>query len=553
MEGLPFDHRTEPMKAEERTISNILTEQICYEVPPYQRPYSWEKENVQQLLDDIWEAYTEKDSEYFIGSLITIERERDRRYDVVDGQQRLTTLNLILARMRDHIADDAVKADLGKRILPRNVYTGEAETPRLLLRKKDQNFFRKHVLESQPVADKDRSELESPRRHLIENGEVVDEFCQKQAQQELKLFANFVLTRVYVVFVTTYSWQSAYRLFNVLNARGIPLSNADLIKNTLFEVLGTQANRSDELEERWLELEEEIGIERLDSFFSHHRTGVVAAKARGSLHEEIGPLIRAHAGGPFSFIEGLICSAENYMHILEGDFKEACTMRALRSLRRVEYDDWVPPLLAFLNQPVASLPTAEFVDLLEKITMQNWVRRLGRTARLTAYYQLISAIKSGKSADEVRQIFRNNAQNTEFMELLGGELYGKPFDAAVLLRLEEVSQDESVTKSYNGNQTIEHVLPQALKDDYWKTRFTPEEHGFWLHRMGNLALLCGHKNYKAQYYAFDQKKKIYSDRNKKVSFDITKEICDQVEWTVPIIKARHEKLLKLAEQTWIIS
>jgi hypothetical protein len=128
------------MKAEERTISNILTEQICYEIPPYQRPYSWEKENVQQLLDDIWEAYTEKDSEYFIGSLITIERERDRRYDVVDGQQRLTTLNLILARMRDQITDDAVKADLGKRILPRNVYTGEAETPRLLLRRRISTF-----------------------------------------------------------------------------------------------------------------------------------------------------------------------------------------------------------------------------------------------------------------------------------------------------------------------------------------------------------------------------------------------------------------------------
>ena len=95
------------MKAEERTISNILTEQICYEIPPYQRAYSWEKENVQQLLDDVWEAYEERDSEYFIGSLITIEKERDRRYDVVDGQQRLTTLNLILARLRDRIADDS--------------------------------------------------------------------------------------------------------------------------------------------------------------------------------------------------------------------------------------------------------------------------------------------------------------------------------------------------------------------------------------------------------------------------------------------------------------
>jgi hypothetical protein len=542
------------MKAEERTISNILTEQICYEIPAYQRPYSWEKENVQQLLDDIWEAYTEQDSEYFMGSLITIEKERDRRYDVVDGQQRLTTLNLILARMRDQIGDDAVKADLGKRILPRNVYTGEAETPRLLLRKKDQTFFRKHVLESQVVSDKDRQDLEAPRRHLIENCDVVDEFCRPKTQQELKLFANFVLSRVYVVFVITYSWQSAYRLFNVLNARGIPLSNADLIKNTLFGMLVAQPNRSEELEESWLQLEEEVGIERLDPFFGHHRTSVVAAKARGTLHQEFEPLIRAHTGGPFSFVELLTRSAENYMSIIEGDFDDdASAKRALRSLRRVEYDEWIPPLLAFLNQPVSGLSRSEFVQLLEKITIQNWVRRLGRTARLTAYYQVISAIKAGKSAAEVRQIFQANAQNAEFLELLGGELYGKPFDAAVLLRLEEASQDESVTKSYNGSLTIEHVLPQALKEDYWKDRFTVEEHALWLHRMGNLALLCGRKNYKAQYYAFDQKKKIYADRNQKVSFDLTKEICDKPEWNVDVIKLRHQTLLRLAEHTWTIS
>jgi Protein of unknown function (DUF1524) len=113
--------------------------------------------------------------------------------------------------------------------------------------------------------------------------------------------------------------------------------------------------------------------------------------------------------------------------------------------------------------------------------------------------------------------------------------------------------DESVTKSYEGHLTIEHVLPQALKDDYWKTRFSEEEHLHWLHRLGNIALLCGHKNYKAQYYDFDRKKQIYSDRNKKVSFDLTKDVCEQTEWTVSAIKDRHERLLKLAKQTWTVA
>ena len=174
-------------------------------------------------------------------SLITIERERDRRYDVVDGQQRLTTLNLTLARLRDKIADEAAKAELGNRILPRNVLTGEAETPRLVLRKKDQSFFRKHILEGQAFPPGERDGLESPQRHLSENLEVVDAFCEGKSQQVLKLFANYLLTKVYVVFVTTDSWQSAYRLFNVLNARGMSLSNADLIKNTLFSLLGANA------------------------------------------------------------------------------------------------------------------------------------------------------------------------------------------------------------------------------------------------------------------------------------------------------------------------
>ena len=96
------------MEAAERTISQILTEEIRYEIPPYQRPYSWEKGNVEQLLEDVWEAYKAKDEEYFIGSLITIEREKGRRYDVVDGQQRLTTLNLVFAKLRDAVDERAM-------------------------------------------------------------------------------------------------------------------------------------------------------------------------------------------------------------------------------------------------------------------------------------------------------------------------------------------------------------------------------------------------------------------------------------------------------------
>jgi hypothetical protein len=74
-------------------------------------------------------------------------------------------------------------------------------------------------------------------------------------------------------------------------------------------------------------------------------------------------------GGPFAFLDTVIASAQNYMRIVETDFTDPWTLRSLRALRRVEYDEWIPPLLAYLNRPVVGLPEPEFVGLLEKIMM----------------------------------------------------------------------------------------------------------------------------------------------------------------------------------------
>lgn len=542
------------MKADERTISDVLTNQIRYEIPAYQRPYSWEKGNVEHLLDDVWEAFAADDEEYFIGSLITIEREKGLLYDVVDGQQRLTTLNLIFSRLRDAV-DEPAKSELGRRVLPRNALTGEEETPRLTLRQRDQSFFRKYVLAGVAVPEAVRKEIakdqDAPKQRIAENLDAIDAFIAARDQKTLKLFANYLLSRVYVVFVTTASLQSAYRLFNVLNARGMALSNADLIKNMLFARLGGDATRSSELDEAWLELEEQIGIERLDQFLAHHRSSVVATKARKSLHEEFASLVEA-AATPFGFLDGLNTSARNYLRILRNDFETPAARRAVRSLRRVAFEEWIPPLLAFLNEPVEGLTEDAFVDLLERITYQNWIRRLAFTARLTAYFQLIAAIRARKTADDIRAIFRANSNDEEFRILLDGEIYGRPFAQAVLLRLEEADQDESVTKDFGGKITIEHVLPQALKDEYWRERFSDDEHRLWLHRLGNLALLAGIKNYKAKFYSFARKKEIFANKNDKVSFDTTKSILLAAHWTKDELAIRQNDLVERARKIWAL-
>ena len=419
-------------------------------VPLFQRPYEWTAKDWETLWADLLEQYERSEEDtvatHFTGAIVTAPARSVpvgvSKFLVIDGQQRLTTLNLIFSRLRDAV-DEPAKSELGRRVLPRNALTGEEESPRLTLRHRDQNFFRRHVLAAEVISEAVRKEIakeqDAPKQRIVENLEAIDTFITQHDQKALKLFANFLLSRVYVVFVTTASWQSAYRLFNVLNARGMALSNADLIKNMLFARLGGNAARSSEMDEAWLELEEQIGIERLDQFLAHHRSTIIATKARKTLHEEFEPLIES-AATPFAFLEELNTSARNYLRVLKNEFDSPTARRAIRSLNRVAFEEWIPPLLAFLNKPVAGMSEGEFIDLLERITYQNWIRRLAFTARLTAYFQLITAIRAGKIAHDIRAIFLANANDDEFRSLLDGEVYGRPFAQAVLLRLEEADQ-----------------------------------------------------------------------------------------------------------------
>lgn len=251
------------MEAKEKKIIEILTENKCYEIPRYQRPYSWIDEQTNELLQDINDAYDDKQREYFIGSIITIEKEKDALYEVVDGQQRLITLNLIFAKLRDLIQDAAIKAELQQRIMPVNVFTKTPGTPRLTVRKEDQAFFRDHILLSKPI--KDPKDLSKTQSLMNSNSNEIEHFLNNKEKDNLPLFANYILNNIYLVFVKTNDFSSAYRLFNVLNTRGLPLLNSDLLKTRLFELSDDSEMNKDEIERRWSELEDIIGLDGLVS------------------------------------------------------------------------------------------------------------------------------------------------------------------------------------------------------------------------------------------------------------------------------------------------
>ena len=543
------------MEAAERKINQVLTEQNRYEIPPYQRPYSWETSHVEQLLDDLWSSYESKSAEYFMGSLVVVERVKDARYEVVDGQQRLTTLSMLLARLRDAMEKEPARAELAGRVMMSNALTEEEAAPRVSVREVDRAFFREHVVGRTPVSPELRrsiaQERDAPKMRFIENMEVIDAFVAARDAKTLKGFADHLLSKVSVLLLSTASFSSAYRLFNVLNARGMPLSNADLIKSALFQRLPPRRAGSPELNAEWGRLEAAIGVERFDQFFSHHFTALTAKTPKGALHEAYEPLINA-AEGPLAFIKDLVTSARSHLRLQREDHFSGEALRSVRALKRATALDWTPPLLAFLNKPPLDMEEGEFIALLERLTYQFWLRRTHPTHRTAAYAELILALRDGASEEALRAIFRKHADDAALMERLNEDSYGKPYDRAVLLRLEEAMQDASVVKDFGDGVTVEHVLPQTLTDVYWGTRFSSEDHQQWLHKLGNLTLLSGRKNSRAQNVGFDQKREVYRERNAHVSFDMTKAVLNQSDWSPAVIASRQAHFLELGRKLWAL-
>ena len=256
------------MEAKECKVQEILTEDKRYIIPPYQRPYSWNADNAEQLIDDIYQSYKADDEEYFIGSMICINKGKNT-FEVVDGQQRLTTLSLIVEQLKTLTDVSKIKEDLQQRLLPVDMFSDEPDIPRLTVREKERPLYQHYILQGDISYKPEKpTDTESV---FIENHLVIGRYLKNKNQSELKGLVKFILQNVFIVFVQTGDIASSFRLFNVLNNRGMPLSNADLLKNTLFEAISNNKLGSEQVEKAWTDIEDIVTVSKLDKFLTLHR------------------------------------------------------------------------------------------------------------------------------------------------------------------------------------------------------------------------------------------------------------------------------------------
>ncbi|MGB3460786.1 MAG: DUF4268 domain-containing protein [Rhodanobacter lindaniclasticus] len=557
---------TSTLSAKEQSLSKIFSDDYVFTIPSYQRPYSWGIDQARELLEDLLDymqaggAKLDEVAPYFLGSIVLIKREALSETTVVDGQQRLTTLTLLLSAIRANVSDIDVRAGITKCIYEQgSVVFGTEARYRLSLRERDRDFFRQYVQHGDGIEKLVRlnDKLPDAQERLRENAQLYMVALAKLDQAILIRLVQFIVTRCYLVTVATPDLDSAYRIFGVLNSRGLDLSATDILKAEIIGAI-TPVNR-DVYTAKWEDLEEDLGRDAFGDLFSHVRMVYRKAKPKGTLLKEF----RDHVGpsDPVAFIDTVLePMAQAFREITDADYssqKHAESInQCLRWLNRIEFKDWLPPALAFFsrhrNEPAAML---QFFGDLERLAYSMLVRRSGvneRIERFAALTRMIEAKADLTSASSPLQLSRVE-QYATYAALSGPlyETYSSRALAVILLRLDGLVSGGGASYDYD-TITVEHVMPQQPRPDSCWLEWvpSPEDRLLWVHRLGNLALLTRKKNSAANNYDFGKKKTAYFTKGGVSPFALTTQVLQHAEWTLKVLEEREAQLLEVLETHW---
>ncbi|MDA3915280.1 DUF4268 domain-containing protein [Oleiagrimonas sp.] len=557
---------TSTLSAKEQSLSKIFSDDYVFTIPSYQRPYSWGIDQARELLEDLLDymrvdgGKLDEMAPYFLGSIVLIKRETVSETTVVDGQQRLTTLTLLLSAIRANVADTDVQAGITKCIYEQgSMVFGTEARYRLSLRERDRDFFREYVQHGDGIEKLAglNNKLPDAQERLRENAQLYMAALAKLDQAILIRLVQFIVTRCYLVTVATPDLDSAYRIFGVLNSRGLDLSATDILK---AEIIGAiDPAKRDAYTAKWEDLEEDLGRDAFGDLFSHIRMVYRKAKPKGTLLKEF----RDHVGpsDPIAFIDTVLePMAQAFREITDADYssqKHAESInQCLRWLNRIEFKDWLPPALAFFsrhrNEPEAML---QFFNDLERLAYSMLVRRSGVNERIERFAALTKAIEGAvdlMGASSPLQLSRVE-QYAVYTALSGPlyETYSSRALAVILLRLDGLVSGGGATYDYD-TITVEHVMPQQPRPESCWLEWvpSPEDRLLWVHRLGNLALLTRKKNSAANNYDFDKKKTAYFTKGGVSPFVLTTQVLQHSEWTLKVLEEREAQLLEALEGHW---
>lgn len=568
------------LACEDLSIGELLSGRYAFQLPPFQRAYAWDVEAADHLIDDILAAIDDRARDvehvpYFLGTMLFSEPEEGqpiRAQLVVDGQQRLTTLTILLAVLRDHTGDAGARMALHRRIAVWS--SGEdwqADAFHLVLRPQDQWFMAGGIQKLSATRRPRRQATLAPKNDAQERIDAVRRHFQRRfgrnGDADLRArVAQFVVNDCRVLMMRTASLDYAYQIFLTINGRGMPLTDDDIV---IAEVIGPldaqqRARFAPILAQmdRYREASERKRL-RGKTFFSH--LVALSGWGRQSIIRDLRRAVQA-SGGPAHFTTRVFQPmAEAYL-LTRCDFSAVLppppVVEALQRLLLLELicdDEWVGvAMLGLTRIDLGSAALIGFLDRLDRYAHVQLVLRSGRDDRRKRYRKIAQAISHDGQldpdvlfavppGDQRRMITKcafglnDTVNRTEKAILirLDAEISGRP----IAPYMELFDDDEEGVRTC----TVEHVLPKGQRlprESGWRDTFPDHEHRRAVAQsIGNLVLVSDDQNRRAAQHDFPQKQAVYFPNEAPHFFATTDMLRGLDRWTSEVIQARHDRLM----------
>jgi len=561
-------------KPESLKIKEIFGNQDSfYEIPRYQRPYRWIDEQVEQLWDDLYDAFDNEENSYFLGSIVTVKQNNESsKKDVVDGQQRLTTLMILFCVIRDLYptlngnSDDPQSVDI-ETLENFIFFKKKFDRLTLLTDVKHREEFKKNIIEKGNI-----SGLKKPYKYEINNDEepkykfintaVIFKNKLEGIHDKVDKFIDYIANNVYLIRIDCETRSFAIKLFQVINDRGMDLTASDLIKSFLLQKISNKYENDEELIKEedesfittWREIESEISDTDLNmnELFRVYLYYLLGEYPKKGLSEELESLLKDKDSN--KVIHDLKEFANKYKNeIYLNDNK---VLNAFWYLKWTVY--WKAILMTALHTNYIDYERLTFI--LRRFYYLYWIAGFTLSKVKTISFNLIQLIKDKKDILEIEEELNKKLRADKTIirakeNLKSSNIYGDAWTKALYILI-EYNQTDSATHSFihmNKELHIEHILPKGYSEIKDWNHITENIANKYLNSGANLTLLSGKKNIEASNNSFKTKIDIYKgkgkykQKNEKItSFLITQKIVNDynqkifTDWNTESMEQRFE-------------
>lgn len=562
-------------KTENNTFRKLIGSGLTYRIPRFQRDYSWEIDQWEDLWADILSSLKQdEDTSHYMGYLV-LQSADDKSFDVIDGQQRLTTVSLIILAILKNIqrlieSGNDAEANQQRLNQIRQTYIGYLDPvtliskPKLTLNRNNNEYFQNYLIPLGHLPQRGFRVSEHLLRKAFEwfDKQIVN-YLKSNSGNEGQILAQLVENisdNLFFTVITVTDELNAYKVFETLNSRGVRLSSTDLLKNYLFSVLDRGHKNEHELnnlEIRWENIVSRLQSEKFPDFLRTYWN----SRYRLARQSELFKTIRNHIGDRekvFSLIRGMEEDLDNYLALTSPEISNwSLEDKQLANILK----------MFRVRQPFSLLLAArrrftdpEFSTLLRAIMVisfrYNTIGAYSPNEQERVYNNAAEKISHGEIVSTsqlwglLKQIYvDDNRFKGDFSEkvIRTTDSRGKRIVRFILCALEkQLSGNDYDFSSDSFN--IEHVLPQNAPDDWGE--FTYEESTALVHRLGNMVLLQTGVNRDIGTEEYTKKRNIYE----KSTFELTKRLANRnQEWTPEKIVAWQTWMAGQATAIWRIA